>query len=133
MEGFENLSKFLIVISMLIFVIVIIIYILIAIFLNKFHKLVNGKGTTMAFIPIANIYLLGKLTVNKIVGYLLILGVFLKGTCSSTINGEEKVYTILPENIKGTFISIYNILIFGLLIYAIIKYKKLKQEKQENN
>ena len=72
MELFDLLAKFL----LIGLAIVIAIYIATAIFLNKFNKLVYGKGTAKAWIPIANIYLLGKLTVNKFVGWILVACIF---------------------------------------------------------
>ena len=52
--GFDLMSlieKFLIFIIIFL-VVVLILYILIAIFLNKYNKLVNGKGTPLAWIPL---------------------------------------------------------------------------------
>lgn len=112
----------------LLLIVIIVFYVVQAIFLNKFNKLVYGKGTPMAWIPIANVYLLGKLTVNKIVGWILIACVFLTGTYTTTINGVETVHTILPENISELVSSVYNIIVFALLIYAIFKYDKLKKQ-----
>ena len=52
--------------------VVILIYILVGILLNKLNKVMYGKGTALAFIPFCNVYLLGKLTINKIVGWVLL-------------------------------------------------------------
>ena len=46
-------------------VIALIIYICTAIFLNKFNKLKYGKGTFMAWIPVFQQYLVGKLAIIK--------------------------------------------------------------------
>ena len=110
-------------------ILVVAIYVAQAIFLNKFNKLVNGKGTPMAWIPVANIYLLGKLTFNKIVGWVLVVCFFLTGSTTTTINGVETTHTFLPENISSVISSLNGFAIFGLFIYAIIKYNKLKKEK----
>ncbi len=137
-KGFEILGKFvfgafsgLIVISVimliLLFLICIITHIALAIFLNKLNKLTTGKGTALAWIPVCNIYLLGKLTFNKIVGWILVGVVFLTTTFSITINGVRTVHTILPEGLRSIVQTFYNIAIVGLLIYAIIKYIKLKK------
>ncbi|MEG0826716.1 MAG: hypothetical protein RR290_04710 [Clostridia bacterium] len=105
------------------------IYIVSAIFLNKFNKLVYGKGTAMAWIPIFDIYLLGKLTVNKLVGWALVICVFLKDTYTITENGVKSSGGILPEGIRSVFSIVYALTVLGLFIYAIIKYNKLKKEK----
>lgn len=104
------------------------VYIACSIFLNKFNKLVYEKGTPMCWIPIANIYLLGKLTVNKIVGWLLVICIFLTGKFTITFNGTETVYTILPEGISSIVSTIWGIAVLVLFIYAIIKYNKLKKQ-----
>lgn len=103
------------------------IYILVSLFLNKLNHLIYGRGTALSFIPICNIYLLGKLTLGKGLGWLLIFCLLLTGTYTIEINGVEKVYTILPDTISSWFLGIYNLFVFGLFIYAIFKYKKLKE------
>jgi hypothetical protein len=124
----ETMKNFLIIIAGIIFV----IYICIALLLNKLNKLIYGKGTWMAFIPIFNIYLLGKLTINKVVGFILVLCIFLSGYFSTTINGVEKVYAILPGDARIMVGSFSSIITFVLLIYAIVKRKRLKKEKRSN-
>lgn len=112
-----------------ILLVVLAIYIASAIFLNKFNKLVYGKGTPMCWIPIANIYLLGKLTVNKVVGWILVACVLLTGEYTTTINGVETVHNILPESISSVVSTLYGIAVLGLFIYAIVKYNKIKKTK----
>ena len=116
-----------------ILIIVLGIYIAISIFLNKFNKLVYGKGTAMAWIPIFNTYLLGKLAINKIVGWILVICIFLTGTRTTTINGVETTHTILPESINSVVTILYNLATLSLLIYAIIKYNRLKKNGVKNN
>jgi len=108
------------------FIIVIGIYIAQAIFLNKFNKLIYGKGTAMAWIPIANIYLLGKLTINKMVGWILVICSFSTATITTTVNGVETTHTILPESINSIISPLYSLTTLGLFIYAIVKYYKIK-------
>lgn len=115
--------------GILIFVLIIAvaIYILISIFLNKMNKQIYGKGTALAFIPICNIYLLGKLTVGKWLGWILVGCVFLNATFTTEVNGVEKSYTILPASISSLVSGIYSLCVFILFIYAIIKYKSGKE------
>ena len=82
----------------------------------------------MCWIPFANIYLLGKLTISKIVGWILIVCVILSGNYTVTINGIEKQFTILPASISSIVSTLYGIAVFALFIYAIVKYNKLKKE-----
>lgn len=124
----ETMQNFLIIIA----VVMLLIYICIALFLNRLNKLIYGKGTWMSFIPIFNIYLLGKLTINKIAGFILVLSIFLTSYYSTTINGVEKVYAILPSDIRIMVGSFSSIITFILFIYAIIKSKGLKKNKKNN-
>ncbi|MBQ8892014.1 MAG: hypothetical protein IJ068_04035 [Bacilli bacterium] len=123
------------IVGLIIFAIVIGIYVLQGIFLTKFNKLVNGNGTPLAWIPICNIYLLGKLTVNKLVGWILVGCILITGKFTITINGVKNVYTILPKNITSFISLLSNLAILGLFIYGIIKYSNLKKDnlnKQSN-
>ena len=115
-------------IAVVLLLVIIAIYVLYAMFLNNFNKLVYGKGTALAWIPGCNIYLLGKLTVNKIVGWVLVVLMLLSGSYTTTVNGVENTTTILPQPIGTIVSSVYSLAFFGLLIYAIIKYNKLKKE-----
>lgn len=115
--------------SVIIFIVAIVVYVLESIFLYKFNKLVYGKGTPLAWIPICNIYLLGKLAVNKIVGWILVIILFLTGTYTVTVNGVEETYTILPEGIHNVLTVLYYLVFLGLFVYAIIKYMRIKKSR----
>ncbi len=130
-EIIQTMTQFLLIALALILV----IYICCAIFLNKLNKLVYGKGTPMAWIPIANVYLLGKLAVNKIVGWILVLCFFLSGKTTVEINGVEQASSLLPSSFSGLFSKIYSIAILALFICAIIRYVQLKKKiaKEMNN
>ena len=103
-------------------IVLIIIYIILGIYLNKLNYILYGKKTPMAWIPIVNIYLLGKLTFNKIVGWILIGCMFLQSETTVTINGVSKTSSFLPENIKEPFSKVFSIVCVLLIIYSIIKY-----------
>ena len=107
---------------------VIALYVLQGIFLSKLNKLMYGKGTALAWIPFCSTYLLGKLTINKIVGYVLVGLNLLTITITTSINGFEKKISILPQNINSVLSNLLNITIVALLIYAIVKYLQLKKE-----
>lgn len=120
------------IVGLIVFAIVIGIYVLQGLFLTKFNKLVNGKGTPLAWIPICNVYLLGKLCINKIVGWILVGCILITGKFTVTINGVKNVYTILPPNITSLINSLSSIAIIGLFIYGIIKYNDLKKKSNTN-
>lgn len=114
--------------AIVILILIFIIYVVQAIFLSKFNKLKNGYGTAMGLVPIANIYLLGKLTFNKIVGWLLVVLIFSTSTLTITINGVENKYKLFPDDINAVVSKLLMLLILGLFIYAIIKYIRIKKE-----
>ena len=68
-SGFAFIGAFLIAILILI----IIMYVFMGVFLGKLNKLIYGKGTPMAWIPLLNTYLMGKLVVNKVFGMILVI------------------------------------------------------------
>lgn len=103
-------------------VIILIVYVVLGIFLTKFHKLLYGKGSVCAWIPIANTYLLGKLTFNKTVGWILVVATFLTSEITTTVNGVSNKFSVIPQ---GS--TIFFIVRFALFIYAIIKYGKIKK------
>ena len=125
-EALRYLAIFILGVGFLFIIFVIVMYVAQSIFLNKFHQLVRGKKTALAWIPICNIYLLGSLTINKIAGWILVACLFLTGIYSLTINGVKTTYSILPPNVGKIVSSLYDIVIFALFIYAIFKYFKIK-------
>lgn len=97
---------------------VIIIYVIEGLILNTLNKKIYGEGTWQAWVPFANIYLLGKLTVNKTVGWILLIMSFVS-------NGDEGVWRTLKD--------IYGIAVFVLFIYAIIKIFQIKNGTTDIN
>ena len=128
----ENLIAGSIAIALLIFVFIIVFYIIFSIFLNKFNYLKYRKKTALAWIPICQIYLLGKLTFNKILGWVLVALILSTAKLSTTDSyGVEKEYTFFGEQTTTFIQSVYGIAIIVLLIYALILYFKLKNEKEK--
>lgn len=115
--------------AIVILILIFIIYVVQAIFLSKFNKLKKGYGTAMGWVPIANIYLLGKLTFSKIVGWILIGLIFSTATLTITINGVENKYKLFPDDINIIVSRLLALLILGLFIYAIIKYIRIKNDR----
>lgn len=125
------------------FVIIIIISILLLIFmysifcvtLNKLNRAKYNKNTWMAWVPIFNIYLLGRLTIHTIFGIILALGFFLTIGFSLTNNGVSKYYSILPIDIQEPYAICYSAIIVILFIYAYIKTKNMiiPDEFKNNN
>lgn len=121
-----------IVFAFIILIVVIVIYVLLGIYLNKFNKLVYGKGTALAWIPLCNIYLLGKLSFNKIVGAILIVFLILTTQFTTTVDGIESTFSIIPAGPILEIVSpLYGLAVFAIFIYSLVKYSKLK--KSYNN
>ncbi len=110
-DSVNKISTIGIVIIIVVLLLAIALYIAQALFLNKFNKYTRGKGTWQAWVPIANLYLLGDLTFNNIVGWILVILSFVK-----------------PESLN----TLYNFVIIGFYIYAIVKYIMLKKEEQQS-
>lgn len=111
----------------------IILWIINGIILNRLHKEMYGKTTALAWVPFCNIYLLGKLTVNKTVGWVLVISNILTANYTTTINGVQKTYSILPSSISSLLSSIVSTITFCLTIYAIVKYKRLEKSNNIQN
>jgi len=56
-----------------ILIVVIAIYIVMSLLLSNLHKMIYGKGTLLAWFPITSTYILGKVTVSPLVGWILII------------------------------------------------------------
>lgn len=115
------------------FLFVLVSYVSLGIVLTKLNRCIYGHGTPMAWLPLVNLYLLGKLTINKYVGWGIIICLFLTGSYSTEVNGVSKTYAILPNSIRENLLSLTNLFIFGLFIYAVFKYYKLEKQAVINN
>lgn len=140
MDGAEGIGWFFVwlIVSLATFslfyiIILIILWIIEGIIINKLHKEMYGKATVLAWVPFCNIYLLGKLTVNKTVGWALAISKILTYTITTTVNGVQKTYSILPSSISTLLSGIIGIITFCLLIYAIVKYKRLEKSNNIQN
>ena len=133
MESSEiaNLFQFLTTLALIVLVIRIVIFIILAVFLNKFHKLLYGRDTALVWIPILpfQTYFLGKLAFNPAVGWILVIAEILSS------NMEIFGYKIpsIREEMEtrlGMIIFLIEIVIF---IYAVIKYFKIKKQLMGGN
>ncbi len=126
------------ILNLIVFVIItflaffIIIYVLLAIVLNKINQKMYGKKTPLAWIPICNIYLLGKLTISKTVGWILIIYLFLILNDKANSLGIELIYNFVPEKFSDTFSSFYVIIVLGLIMYSFSKFVRLLRTENDN-
>ena len=118
-------SPFLMITAILMFVLLIFLiigYILMGISLYKINKNREHKGSWMAWVPIFNVYLLGKLGCNKIVGMVCSIAIILCTSFTVSINGIVKQnFSIFPTIISSIILIIIDIL---MIVSAAKLYKK---------
>ena len=128
----EAMTGFLYFFIIIIILIVVICYAALAIFLTHFSEKMEGEPSVMAWIPFANIYLLGKLTFNKDTGYGLVALFVL--SCTLTLQIDKTtiilslpgiVQAILGDAFAGAFVAV--------LIFGIRKYGRLSSKNKESN
>lgn len=95
-----------------------IIYMLFCIFLYKYNKLKTGEETYYAFLPFFHVYLLGKLALNSIYGWILtVIMIFL----------SLNVYVFIPLDMFALINKVMSFLLAITTLYLIFKYYKLKK------
>lgn len=105
---------------------VIVVYILIGLFLNSFNKLVEGRGSIFAFIPIGNLYLLGALTFNSTMGLILVLCSFVVSLLTFEPLYNSLFSKWLAPEIVTQISNYYSIFFVATLLMGIVKYLGLK-------
>ena len=126
----ENLLAFGIGIIIFAFIFLIAIYVVLGIVLNKLNKKIYGKGTALAWIPLCNTYLLGKLTINKFVGIALIILPLLNSRFTITTGQNQTVYTLIPDKFKDIYSLVCGVLFIVLFIVAVVKLNKLGKSEE---
>lgn len=93
------------------------VYVLVGMVLSKANKQKYGVNTLMAWFPIVNIYLIGKISSSKIMGWLLLIGFLL--TCEwSTIDGSiKRSVGFMPQPYR----LILNYAIIGVIVMLFLK------------
>ena len=117
---------FVLLIFFVIFAICLAIYIAVGIFLNKFNKLLYGQGNPLAFIPVGNIYLLGKLSFNKAIGYILI-GLNFCLPVSRVVISLSGDHGEVIAAFLSLLSSTSSMLSLVCLVVAIVKYNNIKK------
>ena len=103
----------------------VVLYILGAIGLMVIAEKFDEKRGWMAWVPIVNIYLIGKLAYHSGLGWILIGLTFLGGSSSTTVNGEEVTTTLLPQPL----FSIVQIALAVIMFLSLHKiYSKLSDK-----
>ena len=110
----QETSSFLYFFLIMLIIVVMICYVALAIFLTNFSKKIEGKPNIMAWIPFSNIYLLGKLTFSKDVGYGLLALLILSCTLTLKIDRMTIILSlpsilqmILGAAFAGAFVAVF--------------------------
>ena len=132
MEGLGELLQAMMYLAIILLIIVIVVYILIGRMLSRLNEKMYGKRTILAYIPIVNYYILGKLTINKVFGWVLVIGSLLNGSYSYTgPDGVTVEHTILPKSIGDIYGTVFSILTLILVVYAAVKLHSYGKKEVE--
>lgn len=112
----------------LLFIVIFILYMLFGWLLTSINKLMYNKNTSLAWLPIINIYLLGKLARGRFTGILLLIINILLLSYPTIEHGKIVMHNIIPKNIQSIISIIYTVIIILFVVYAVIKYSRLKTE-----
>ena len=124
----DETSNFLYFFIAIIILVIITCYALLAIFLNNLNKKVNGTTSVMAWIPLANVYLLGKLTFSKDAGYGLVALFILSGTLKLTF-ATTTIVLSLPNVLQIILGAVFAGAFIATLIFGIQKYDNISTKK----
>ena len=126
MDYLAKVDKNLLIIFVITTMILLILYIIFSSILSKANKIIYGERKILAWIPIFNMYLLGKIAINKIIGVILVLIEFLIGFLCSIPYFQNVIPSYIVDILSLVFIFVIIILFFIVLA----KYFKVKKRKR---
>lgn len=130
MEGLENdfllLKGFVILVLSFVFI----VYIILGVVLTKLNKKIYGKATILAWLPFFNIYLLGKLTIGRLMGFVLVFFSLLGTRYEFSNDGNTVIYVIIPDFLRPYYLVFTALIIISLFICAIVKLNKLSKGEE---
>lgn len=126
MDSILNYIKDHLVVTIIIAVLVgFIIYAMFAVLINKLYSSKYGKETKLSWIPILNIYLLGKLVIHSIFGIILVLGMLALILVSFNIPGLDSLKNIIPSQYVLPYQIGYGVIILLFLIIGKMKLNRI--------
>lgn len=105
-------------------------FILQAIITNKLNKNLYGKSSIFAFLPFLNMFTLGKVCADEIVGLVIATMLILCFRLTIPINGVNKTYAIIPESTTKVLFPYCIFIIVCLYIYSIFKFIRSIKDKK---
>ena len=106
-----------------------VVYSMVSVIINKLNNVIKGKTTVFAWIPFTNVYLIGKLVANKIIGILLVILLLYGVIISVDIPGLEVLQKFkLPSQYVVPYFALYSLMIFLLVVAGKSKFNKIIRE-----
>ena len=126
MNYLERVDKNLLILFVITTATLLILYVIFSSILSKANKTIYEEKNMFAWIPIFNLYLLGKIAINKIIGVILVLIEFLIGFLCSIPYFQNVIPSYIVDILSLVFIFVIIILFFIVLA----KYFKVKKRKR---
>lgn len=126
MDYLERVDKNLLILFVITTATLLILYVIFSSILSKANKTIYEEKNIFAWIPIFNLYLLGKIAINKIIGIILVLIEFLIGFLCSIPYFQNVIPSYIVDILSLVFIFVIIILFFIVLA----KYFKVKKRKR---
>lgn len=126
MDYFEKVDKNLLILFVITTATLLILYVIFSSILSKANKTIYEEKNIFAWIPIFNLYLLGKIAINKIIGVILVLIEFLIGFLCSIPYFQN----VIPSYIVDILSLIFIFVIIILFFIVLAKYFKVKKRKR---
>ena len=126
MDYLEKVDKNLLILFVITTATLLILYVIFSSILSKANKTIYEEKNIFAWIPIFNLYLLGKIAINKIIGVILVLIEFLIGFLCSIPYFQNVIPSYIVDILSLVFIFVIIILFFIVLA----KYFKVKKRKR---
>lgn len=99
---------------------IIVFYIIISVFTILYNAITNKKFSIISLIPLFNIYQLGQLVINYIIGWIYVFGLLLIVTLTSFMFKTQYLPLGYKSLLNG-FTIVYLVIIGCTIIYGLIK------------
>lgn len=116
----------------------VIFWLFLSIFLTIFNKKVYKKFSLLAWVPIFHLYLLGELTFNMMVGFLILFSTLLVTNFHVEYGNMQVNFGVIPLEYNGikwaiTALNLYIVVLMGITFLGIFKCINYKEKKKDTN
>ena len=112
---------------------IVILHSFIALYIDRLNQIKGNSSTNWGSIPCVNVYLLGELLFNKLVGAILFIGSVLSIDYHITFLDTKYGFDIIPYSLRLTLFIIVLIITIILLIFAVLEYRETTKNNNSNN